>query len=322
MTEAPGWDALDRALGAGGEALRFDVESAEGAPCLASVVARRQGGHWLFATYGLTELFEKSSPDADLSGHGYELVLRLETRGDDPPPAWPAELLRAVAGYVEASGAQLDDGHYIDVGEPLGRGLETRLTALLVVSDPELAAFDGPFGRVRFLALVGVTADELELLLDWSVAGLASELARDNPLLLTKPERASLLETERASEVRAAVAREGSSLERLSAELWVQVDGAGASASLALEPSAVEPLRRLLESRVAHARPVVIDGVDGALELVPGDEPKWEATDEGVRVTLPADVALAWRDELSEQPGNVPRALVQGLWVRIVPTGS
>ncbi len=327
MSASPARAALDRALEspeASGEAVRFDLEAEEGAPAIESIVAQPRGAHWLFATYGLTRLDEEPAAPR----RGYELVLRVPVDGTasaapegsprvEAPaaPLWPVELLRAVASYLESTGAELADGHTVDVGGPIARDVETKLTAVVAVNDPAIAPFETPFGPVRLLELVGIAADEHDLLLDWSVAGLIELLARDNPLLVTDLRRESILETALASEARARAEREGSSLERLSADLRVQMDDSGRVASVAVGPTAVGPLRRVLKSRLGHQKTVTIDGSAGVLQIVPGEEPGWTATDDGVRLTLPAEVALDWQEELAEQPPEVPRAFVQDFWV-------
>ena len=77
--DAPGWAAIDDALArlypdqvphqfASQRAYEPDAESP--LPAIAVYEARRPD-HWHFVTYGLSELFDKSSADPEVSGFGF-----------------------------------------------------------------------------------------------------------------------------------------------------------------------------------------------------------------------------------------------------------
>src|SRR5262249_26305823 len=129
LTEAlrspgPGWDVLDRALQSltsQAGPFRFHLRDGGGAPPLEGIAGRPRADAWHYLTYGLTELYAKSSTDAATSGYGFELTFRLPRRGETSPPTWPAELLRAVASYVVQTGEVLESGHHVDAGGPLTR---------------------------------------------------------------------------------------------------------------------------------------------------------------------------------------------------------
>lgn len=324
QSPGPGWDLIDRALAelpAIAGPFRFDVRTVDDAepPALDGIAVLPRDDHWHYVTYGLTELYEKSAPDARVSGFGFELTFRIpRPRGQPSPPAWPAELLRSVASYVARSGEQLEPGHHVDVGGPITSDAPTVLCAALVVADPELVPRDGPFGRVGFLQLVGLADDELDLLIDWDPDGLRQLLAEDDARLVTNPGRASLLADEaRRRLIVARVAREGSALDALYLPLAAHSDGH--RAQLALPAASVSILRRLLHGRLVHGRALTIEGGEGTLVLRPGTAPAWHREGDALVVELPAQLAREWRDELSEQPGGIARALMQDLWVRIVP---
>ena len=191
--EAPGWDALTAQLAA---ALPDQEPLHHGTAALPDqgiqgISAYRAPGHWVLVTYGMTELFVKVSEDPTTSGWGIELVLRVP-RGeeDDGPPAWALELLGKLADYVDSTGKVFAPGHRMDPGGPITGGQPpTRLTAVAFTADPELAPFDSPRGRVGFLAVVGVTAEELERMQASTTAEVVAELAARDPLLVTDPTR-------------------------------------------------------------------------------------------------------------------------------------
>ena len=169
--DAPGWAAIDDALArlypgqvphqfASQRAYEPDADSP--LPAIAVYEARRPDS-WHFVTYGLSELFDKSSADPDVSGFGFELTMRVP-RGPEErvPPTWPLRALQGLGRYVLATGQGLDTGHCADLGGSIAPGIESALTCLACVPDPLLRKIYTPFGSVLFLQVVGVTQDELE----------------------------------------------------------------------------------------------------------------------------------------------------------------
>lgn len=212
--QAPGWAAIDRALGMlypGQVPHQFTSERAydlEGQAPLPAVAVYEAPGpaHWHFVSYGLTELFEKSSPDPEHSGFGFELTLRLPRReGEDTPPAWAVRLMQALGHYVLSGHAGLDTGHVIDLGGPLapsqaGEGGEHKACALegvVLVPDPRLGPIGTPFGRVLFLQLFGLARDELEPMVGWDLQRKVGLVMEYDPLAITDPARGSMREDRR-----------------------------------------------------------------------------------------------------------------------------
>lgn len=217
--EAPGWAAIDRALAVlypGQVPHQFTSErpyDLEGrAPLPAVTVCEGSGPPpcWHLVSYGLTELFEKSSPDPEHSGFGFELTLRLPRRaGEDVPPVWAVKLLQALGHYVLSGHAGLDTGHVIDLGGPLAPpqvgadGVERpcALEGVVLVPDPRLGALQTPFGRVLFLQLFGLTRDELEPLTGWDLQRKVGLVMEVDPLGITDPGRGSMREDRRKAPV-------------------------------------------------------------------------------------------------------------------------
>jgi hypothetical protein len=142
-------------------------------------------GQWHYVTYGLSELFEKSSPQPDISGFGFELGLRLRREpGADRPPVWPLALLQGIGHYVMSGHGELDSGHIVALDSPItgASGVATALEGVVCVPDPQVGKIDTVHGSVLFLLLVGLAADELAAMNDWDLArkvGLVNELAPD-----------------------------------------------------------------------------------------------------------------------------------------------
>jgi Suppressor of fused protein (SUFU) len=192
---APGWAALDQACAIvhpGAlphqftSATPYDLDSRN--PLPAVCVWETLSGQWHYVTYGLSELFEKASPRADVSGFGFELGLRLPREpGALRPPAWPLTLLQGIGHYVMSGHGELDSGHIVALDAPItgaaGPGAPvTALEGVVCVPDPQFGKVDTVHGSVLFLLLVGLTADELGAMNDWDLArkvGLVHELAPD-----------------------------------------------------------------------------------------------------------------------------------------------
>src|SRR5262249_51972754 len=124
---SPGWDAIDAAL----EEVYGEVEPLH----YGTIIKWRLGGpdpldgvsvyestafdiaHWHYVSYGLTELYEKESVNADESGWGFELTFRLRRDSDDESaqaPIWPINMMQNLARYVFQSGATLAPGDHMD----------------------------------------------------------------------------------------------------------------------------------------------------------------------------------------------------------------
>jgi len=203
---APGWAAMDRMLATlypGQTPHQFASErpyDLEGRSPLPAVVGHEAQGpdHWHLVTYGLTELFEKTSADPERSGFGFELTLRLpRTSSDNRPPAWAVHLLQTLGHYVLSGHGPLDSGHVIDLGGPLCPTPPCALEGVVCVPDPELGKIDTVHGSALFLQLFGLTRDELEPMTQWDLkrkVGLVREAER---LAITDPNRGSMREDPR-----------------------------------------------------------------------------------------------------------------------------
>ncbi len=208
-TKAPGWAAIDRALQRlypgqlphqYASKTAYEPDSTSPLPAI-SVWEGTGPDHWHFVTYGLTELFEKSSPHANISGFGFELTLRLPRAADETqPPAWPLRLLQGLGGYVLSGHAELDTGHVVDLGGPIDAGASA-LTGVVLVPDPQLGKLDTPHGSVLFLQLFGLAPDEVEAVQTWALSrkvGLVMEVDR---LAITDPGRGPLREDRRTAPI-------------------------------------------------------------------------------------------------------------------------
>lgn len=172
---------------------RLGLGTALGGP-FDGVIAFPLADHWLLISYGLTEIGEKETTVPEISGSGFELTARVAR---DPrtvlPPDWMIQVMAAVAGHF-LSGNDISAGDWIGGTGPLGGAAEAGpLTAVAIVTDPEIPRIETANGTVHFWELVGLTAPEFRAVQEAGTAAPAVEaLRRRNPLLITDPARPGL----------------------------------------------------------------------------------------------------------------------------------
>jgi hypothetical protein len=272
-------------------------------------------------TYGLSEIDAKESEDPDVSGWGFELTIRVEAAADiEEEAAWAVDLLTNLAVYVWTSRHAFAPGHHVALGGPIRLGSETRLTAAAVVPDPALGEMTGPFGSVRFLQVVGLTGDELELCRAWSTDGVFDLLRSRDPHLVTRLGRSSILDDpDVQADVATRRAVDGASLTELRVgSLEVErrpgrgtLVRMGAGAAAALGPA----LRRELVGDGANFDVV---GDDATVAFGVG-ETGWSVTGDRLEVTVPLDEVPALADLFDGRTGRGRHRALRGLHFHVVP---
>jgi hypothetical protein len=183
--QAPGWVAIDAALAAvvgdvepqhwGNDAVRA------GALGLWGLSAYPLDGHWLFVTYGLTELFGKASGDPGISGWGEELTMRVARTDGERVPAWPVRVLGRLGQLVfERATPFLPGGRLAVPGAAQGAP-----PALCFALDPQLAPVEGPLGRFIFTTAVGIPTRMFEAMRDSTTDDELAPVRERNPLLIS-----------------------------------------------------------------------------------------------------------------------------------------
>lgn len=198
--------------------------------------------HWHYVSCGFSDLHgdgrvhdRAPSPDQP-SGFGFELTFRLHgdcsssSAATPAPPTWPAELLQSLARYVFSSGNLLCAGDHISWHSALDNQ-ESLIRHMILAPEPQLPAAKSALGTLRFLQIVGVTAEEVGAAQAWNGTGIL-KLMKTSPvcggeLLVTDMRRGeSLFEAvpNSRSLVDEGVAVEGSLLSGVSAQCgwWTQ----------------------------------------------------------------------------------------------------
>lgn len=295
---APGWRAIDRAvdrLYPGVEPAHWGTKvrwSAGGPDPLDGISAYPGEGprHWHYVTYGLSELYGKTSGDADVSGWGIELTFRLARTEGDAAPTWPWSLLQNLARYVFESGNVLSPGDHTDLNGPIALKEDTAIRAALFVMDPKLDPIDTPNGRISFVQVIGVTIDEYEAAVEWDTNWMVEILGERNPLLVTDVRRASLLDDANVrQQIADGIARDGSSMTGVNIDtLVITIDGE--SVSIHVGAIAVQRLRQLVRGRLEHDRSFWIRGGDSSVGFQRGESLSWHGESDDFHITVPEDV--------------------------------
>lgn len=141
--------------------------------------------HWLYVSYGCSELFEKHWEDSEWSGLGYELTLRLNKNRLIVPPIWPMPVMNDLAFYA-LQGNELRPGQSINFGSPIDVEKKTKLTGFLFLEDRELPSIDTPNGKLQFLQLYGLDKVALERIKSEGSKELISALEKDSSKFITE----------------------------------------------------------------------------------------------------------------------------------------
>ncbi|EMN90387.1 suppressor of fused protein [Leptospira weilii serovar Heyan] len=142
--------------------------------------------HWLYVSYGCSELFEKTWQNPNTNGLGYEFTFRLSKKEKEPPPIWPMMLMNNSAHYAMA-GNTLGLGHTIKFEPSFDKaGL---IQGILCIQDSELPAIETPYGSLYFLELCVVTKEIVETIRsEWPDSGTLVDIQKKSKPFITKIE--------------------------------------------------------------------------------------------------------------------------------------
>lgn len=322
--EAHGWDAIDAVLkpiygdtepSHYGTMIPYSLGGPDPIRGISAYKVEAPRPHWHFVTYGFSELYEKESDDPAVSGFGFELTMRVAFSPDEPdpsePPSWTLTLIQSLGRYVFQTGNRFAVGHHMSLGAPLADGVDTRVQAIAVGSDPALPAqIDTPNGTVSFLQLVGLTPEELAAAQAWNTEKLLDLLEDHFPWGITDLGRGSPLDDpESQQRVEQGIEQDGSSMGSTYVTNlgWTEE---GDQVTVRFDVRAVAGLRRAMKGRLLHDRPFMyINGEERrAVTFVRADDetPVGVLKDEDDDLVLVLDEALTHkiRDELEEELGT------------------
>jgi suppressor of fused-like protein len=248
--------------------------------------------HWHYVSYGLSELYKKESDDPAVSGWGVELTMRISREpAASSAPLWPANVLQNLSRYIFRSGNVLLPGQTTDAKGRIALEEDTDLTAFVFVEDAELSSIETSHGRLTFVQVVGITADEYQAAKEWSSDGIVELLRAGNPLLVTDLRHRSIRSDPAVeSTIRAGIEGDGSSMAGIKVD-DLEVVADDSTLTIRCGALGMDGLRALLVGRALHSRQFSVDGPDSRFSVTPGPQLSWHMADDGwVHVKIPRDV--------------------------------
>ncbi len=198
---APGWDAIEDAF----EQVYPDAEPSHYGTNMQSraifggdqyldgySIYNSANGYQHIVTFGMTELYaDEEAFGGEYSRWGYEMTMKLK---EDSPEncLWALDVLSNIARYTYKSENYYEAGECIPGnGTSLHIGVESLITALIVVNDTSVKTVDSLHGKVEFLQLVGITESELNAIKEDydNIQVLIEKMKEDNPELITDMNR-------------------------------------------------------------------------------------------------------------------------------------
>lgn len=149
-------------------------------------------GYKHIVTYGFSELYvNEEAFGNEWSGWGYEMTIKLKEESNDDC-LWAIDMLSNIAHHTYTKERYFEPMQSIaGNGNSIHIGVESDITALLVVNDTEVDSIDTVHGKVAFLQLVGITQRELEVLREDNkqASKLVENMKKENPNLVTDMKR-------------------------------------------------------------------------------------------------------------------------------------
>lgn len=118
-------------------------------------------------TFGMTELYgSEESFGGEWNGWGYEMTFKLKESSPDDC-MWAINVLANLARYTYTTNSFFEPKQYVKGnGSSLNEGVESAITAVLLVEDTELTPQESVYGKTDFIQLVGITEPELQSIIE------------------------------------------------------------------------------------------------------------------------------------------------------------
>ena len=127
--------------------------------------------YYHFVTYGLTELYDKSSSNKDVSGYGMEFTYKLKKgcyENLESEIKSMCKIFQQIARITFLNGEVFNEFEYLYTGQK--EGLDSRsvskITGFITVLDETFNSVDTVNGKVKFVEFIGVTDSELTSILN------------------------------------------------------------------------------------------------------------------------------------------------------------
>jgi suppressor of fused-like protein len=142
---------------------------------------------FVYVTLGYSELYDKESPDPEVSGFGFEMVFRCErARNDSSSPAWIVPFLQNLATHVFNSGKVFMVSDAVHFATPIVANMPENITGCYFLPDAELSPIRTKNGSVNFILAVGITDAQWQLYQEKGAEMLQNELKASSSVYSTK----------------------------------------------------------------------------------------------------------------------------------------
>jgi hypothetical protein len=149
-------------------------------------------GYKHLVTYGMTTLYaDENALGGEYNGWGYEMTMKLREE-QTQNCMWAIDMLLNLARYTYRSKRHFEPEQFIKGnGSSLHLGADSKITALITVSDTEAKTIDSLYGETGFVQIVGITEQELKKILDEhsNLQRLIERMKKDDPDLVTDMSR-------------------------------------------------------------------------------------------------------------------------------------
>ena len=124
-------------------------------------------GYKHLVTYGMTVLYgDEEAFGGEWNGWGYEMTIKL--KAEKPEDCmWAITLLSNLARYTYKTENYFEPFQYVKGKSLLNQsGIDSKITAFLLVADTEALAQESVYGKTEFIQLVGITEPELNAVME------------------------------------------------------------------------------------------------------------------------------------------------------------
>ncbi len=124
-------------------------------------------GYKHLVTYGMTVLYgDEDAFGGEWNGWGYEMTIKLKEK-DTESCMWAIDMMSNLARYTYKTERFFEPYQYIKGnGTSLHIGLNSLITALLLVNDTEAEPQISVYGKTEFIQLVGITESEIQAIIE------------------------------------------------------------------------------------------------------------------------------------------------------------
>jgi len=124
-------------------------------------------GYQHIVTFGMTVLYgDEEAFGGEWNGWGYEMTIKLKEESPEDC-IWALNMMSNLARYTYKSENYFEANEYVKGnGASLHIGVDSKITALLMVKDTELNTQESVYGKTEFIQLVGITQSEIEAIME------------------------------------------------------------------------------------------------------------------------------------------------------------